>query len=118
MKMPLRSGKVFNTVVVKKENIQIKVEKKVSESENLETLNKPLKIERTSSVDMKQEVKQESGNETSAGGSSETKATKHFDDNNNPFWELGRNRRLFVSKYKGVEYVHIREFYTEESTGI
>lgn len=112
--MPLRSGKAFNTVVVKEENVQIKVEKK------FDVPNQPMKIERNSSIDIKQEVKQEPGNETSvssARGSSEAKATKRFDDKNKPFWELGRNRRLFLSEYKGVDYVHIREFYTEESTG-
>lgn len=116
--MPLRSGKVFNTVVEKEEKIQIKVEKKSSENEirDPEVSNQPIKIEGATSADLKQEP----GNETIiqvAGGSSEVKATQRFDDKNNPFWELGRNRRLFLSKYKGVEYVHIREFYTEESTG-
>lgn len=40
-----------------------------------------------------------------------------LDSNGNPYWDLGRSRRLFVSKFKGVEYVHIREFVSNTNTG-
>lgn len=45
------------------------------------------------------------------------KPAKQFDENGEPYWKLGRNRRLNVSKFKGVEYVHIRMFYTDEESG-
>lgn len=43
------------------------------------------------------------------------KPEKEIDGNGEPYWKLGRNRRLVLSKFKGVEYVHIRTFYTDES---
>lgn len=126
VKMPLRSGKVLTTV--KEENVPIKIERKNVEKLSVHEIqvavkqedpNKAVKAEKNK-ADIKQEVKQEPGNEPDKSENVEpvgAKATKRFDDNNKPFWELGRNRRLFLSVYKGVEYVHIREFYTEESSG-
>lgn len=112
LKMLLRSGKVLNSVVIKQENVPIKQEKGEFEKVSVkqEVLAK-VKIEKIT-AGIKQEVKEEQENQPA-----EVKATKHFDNNNKPFWELGRNRRIFVSTYKGVEYVHIREFYSDESTG-
>jgi hypothetical protein len=45
------------------------------------------------------------------------KPIREVDENGEPYWKLGRNRRLTISKYKGVEYVHIRMFYADDETG-
>jgi Transcriptional Coactivator p15 (PC4) len=45
------------------------------------------------------------------------KPEKQIDENGEPFWMLGRNRRLVLSKFKGVEYVHVRIFYNDGESG-
>lgn len=42
---------------------------------------------------------------------------KEFDEVGKPFWKLGRDRRVYVSEFKGKQYVHIRSFYEDRSTG-
>ncbi|EAQ92310.1 predicted protein [Chaetomium globosum CBS 148.51] len=47
---------------------------------------------------------------------SEKKAKKDLtqgsDAEGNPYWEIGNNRRIGPTRYKGVTLVNIREFYT------
>lgn len=47
----------------------------------------------------------------------EPKDVKPEVDNSQQYWELGRNRRLYLSTFKGVEYLHIRSMYTNDETG-
>lgn len=47
----------------------------------------------------------------------EPKDVKPEVDNGQQFWELGRNRRLYFSNFKGVEYLHIRSMYINDETG-
>ena len=32
-------------------------------------------------------------------------------------WDLGRMRRVYVNEFKGNKLIHIREYYTDKSTG-
>lgn len=66
----------------------------------------PVKLEPGLSTAIKEEdVKQE------------PKDVKPEVDNSQQFWELGRNRRIYLTQFKGVEYLHIRSMYTSRETG-
>jgi hypothetical protein len=51
------------------------------------------------------------------GGSAERKELKQLDQSGNPYWELGRKRRAYLSKFKSIEYLHIRTMYIDDETG-
>ncbi|KAG5669572.1 hypothetical protein PVAND_017459 [Polypedilum vanderplanki] len=39
------------------------------------------------------------------------------DDQGNQYWELDRNRRVSLSSFKGKQYLNIREYYLDKSSG-
>lgn len=82
-----------------------------------------MKVEKIE-IEVKREVKSENAMKIKEEAQLKVKAEpiaakpeKQFDGDGKPFWELGRNRRLYVNSFKGKEYVHIRSFYENEATG-
>jgi hypothetical protein len=51
-----------------------------------------------------------------AKGSDDNDTTKN-DDQGNAYWELDRNRRVSLSSFKGRQYLNIREYYQDKSSG-
>lgn len=49
-------------------------------------------------------------------GNDEKDSTK-TDDQGNSYWELDRNRRVSLSSFKGKQYLNIREYYLDKSSG-
>lgn len=43
--------------------------------------------------------------------------TSKVDTSGNAYWELDRNRRVSVSNFKGKQYLNIREYYQDKSSG-
>lgn len=43
--------------------------------------------------------------------------TTKTDDSGNAYWELDRNRRVSLSSFKGKQYLNIREYYQDKSSG-
>lgn len=43
--------------------------------------------------------------------------TSKTDDKGQKYWELDRNRRVSVSEFKGRQYLNIREYYQDKSSG-
>lgn len=43
--------------------------------------------------------------------------TTKTDDKGNAYWELDRNRRVSLSEFKGKQYLNIREYYQDKTSG-
>jgi Transcriptional Coactivator p15 (PC4) len=43
---------------------------------------------------------------------------EQIDGDGNIFFDLGRDRRITLSKFKDIEMINIREFYKERSSGL
>lgn len=44
--------------------------------------------------------------------------SKKTDEQGNSYWELDRNRRVSLSTFKGKQYLNIREYYQDKSSGL
>lgn len=42
---------------------------------------------------------------------------KQKDDKGEIYFDIGRNRRVALSNFKGTEYINIREFYEDKKSG-
>lgn len=65
---------------------------------------------------IKQEVKQEP-REHKQEAPDIKPARKMLDENGNSYWELGGNKRATLSKFKGTEYLNIRQYYHDADSG-
>jgi hypothetical protein len=89
---------------------------KLEEKVKIKTELKPLAVKQENNIE---NIKKESDvkNEPMEDDNRVKKPKKEVDRNGESFWKLGRNRRLTISKYKGIEYVNIRMFFTDDESG-
>jgi hypothetical protein len=61
--------------------------------------------------------KDESDDEAEKPAKKKAKTKKSDDDSAEKFWDLGKNKAVSVSEFKGQVFVNIREYYNDKESG-